>query len=52
MDIGIGLRSTIPGIPGRLILEWASAAEQTITARPSPRPARPQIALTAEAAGL
>ncbi len=28
MDIGIGLPSTIPGIPGRLILEWASAAEQ------------------------
>jgi alkanesulfonate monooxygenase SsuD/methylene tetrahydromethanopterin reductase-like flavin-dependent oxidoreductase (luciferase family) len=28
MDIGIGLPSTIPGIPGRLILEWASAAER------------------------
>jgi alkanesulfonate monooxygenase SsuD/methylene tetrahydromethanopterin reductase-like flavin-dependent oxidoreductase (luciferase family) len=28
MDIGIGLPSTIPGIPGRLILQWASAAEQ------------------------
>jgi alkanesulfonate monooxygenase SsuD/methylene tetrahydromethanopterin reductase-like flavin-dependent oxidoreductase (luciferase family) len=28
MDIGIGLPSTIPGIPGRLILEWARAAEQ------------------------
>jgi alkanesulfonate monooxygenase SsuD/methylene tetrahydromethanopterin reductase-like flavin-dependent oxidoreductase (luciferase family) len=28
MDIGIGLPSTIPGIPGRLILEWATAAEQ------------------------
>jgi alkanesulfonate monooxygenase SsuD/methylene tetrahydromethanopterin reductase-like flavin-dependent oxidoreductase (luciferase family) len=28
MDIGIGLPSTIPGIPGRLILKWASAAEQ------------------------
>ena len=28
MDIGIGLPSTIPGIPGRLILDWASAAEQ------------------------
>jgi alkanesulfonate monooxygenase SsuD/methylene tetrahydromethanopterin reductase-like flavin-dependent oxidoreductase (luciferase family) len=28
MDIGIGLPSTIPGIPGRLIPEWASAAEQ------------------------
>jgi alkanesulfonate monooxygenase SsuD/methylene tetrahydromethanopterin reductase-like flavin-dependent oxidoreductase (luciferase family) len=28
MDIGIGLPSTIPGIPGRLILDWARAAEQ------------------------
>ena len=28
MDIGIGLPSTIPGIPGRLIVDWASAAEQ------------------------
>jgi alkanesulfonate monooxygenase SsuD/methylene tetrahydromethanopterin reductase-like flavin-dependent oxidoreductase (luciferase family) len=28
MDIGIGLPSTIPGIPGRLIPEWAIAAEQ------------------------
>jgi alkanesulfonate monooxygenase SsuD/methylene tetrahydromethanopterin reductase-like flavin-dependent oxidoreductase (luciferase family) len=28
MDIGIGLPSTIPGIPGRLIIEWATAAEQ------------------------
>ena len=28
MDIGIGLPSTIPGIPGRQILEWATAAEQ------------------------
>src|SRR6266705_2619527 len=28
MDIGIGLPATIPGIPGRLILQWASAAEQ------------------------
>jgi alkanesulfonate monooxygenase SsuD/methylene tetrahydromethanopterin reductase-like flavin-dependent oxidoreductase (luciferase family) len=28
MDIGIGLPSTIPGIPGRLVLDWASAAEQ------------------------
>jgi alkanesulfonate monooxygenase SsuD/methylene tetrahydromethanopterin reductase-like flavin-dependent oxidoreductase (luciferase family) len=28
MDIGIGLPSTIPGIPGRLIAEWARAAEQ------------------------
>jgi hypothetical protein len=28
MDIGIGLPSTIPGIPGRLILDWASAAKQ------------------------
>jgi alkanesulfonate monooxygenase SsuD/methylene tetrahydromethanopterin reductase-like flavin-dependent oxidoreductase (luciferase family) len=28
MKIGIGLPSTIPGIPGRLILDWARAAEQ------------------------
>jgi alkanesulfonate monooxygenase SsuD/methylene tetrahydromethanopterin reductase-like flavin-dependent oxidoreductase (luciferase family) len=28
MDIGIGLPSTIPGISGRLIRQWASAAEQ------------------------
>jgi alkanesulfonate monooxygenase SsuD/methylene tetrahydromethanopterin reductase-like flavin-dependent oxidoreductase (luciferase family) len=28
MDIGIGLPSTIPGIPGRLIVDWAMAAEQ------------------------
>lgn len=28
MDIGIGLPSTIPGIPGRLILDWATAAER------------------------
>jgi alkanesulfonate monooxygenase SsuD/methylene tetrahydromethanopterin reductase-like flavin-dependent oxidoreductase (luciferase family) len=28
MDIGIGLPSTIPGIPGRLILDWARAAER------------------------
>jgi alkanesulfonate monooxygenase SsuD/methylene tetrahydromethanopterin reductase-like flavin-dependent oxidoreductase (luciferase family) len=27
MDIGIGLPSTIPGIPGKLIMQWASAAE-------------------------
>ena len=27
MDIGIGLPSTIPGISGRLIAEWARAAE-------------------------
>jgi alkanesulfonate monooxygenase SsuD/methylene tetrahydromethanopterin reductase-like flavin-dependent oxidoreductase (luciferase family) len=27
MDIGIGLPSTIPGIPGRLVMQWASAAE-------------------------
>lgn len=27
MKVGIGLPSTIPGIPGRRILEWASAAE-------------------------
>ena len=28
MKIGIGLPSTIPDIPGRLILDWATAAEQ------------------------
>src|SRR3954462_1338453 len=28
MDIGIGLPSTIPGIPGRLVPEWAAAAER------------------------
>jgi alkanesulfonate monooxygenase SsuD/methylene tetrahydromethanopterin reductase-like flavin-dependent oxidoreductase (luciferase family) len=28
MDIGIGLPSTIPGIPARLIMDWARAAEQ------------------------
>jgi alkanesulfonate monooxygenase SsuD/methylene tetrahydromethanopterin reductase-like flavin-dependent oxidoreductase (luciferase family) len=28
MDIGIGLPSTIPGVPGRLVLEWARAAEK------------------------
>jgi len=28
MDIGIGLPSTIPGIPGKLIPEWARAAER------------------------
>ncbi|MBO2446840.1 LLM class flavin-dependent oxidoreductase [Actinomadura barringtoniae] len=28
MDIGIGLPSTIPGIPGRLIVDWAASAEQ------------------------
>jgi len=28
MDIGIGLPSTIPGISGRLIVDWARAAEQ------------------------
>jgi alkanesulfonate monooxygenase SsuD/methylene tetrahydromethanopterin reductase-like flavin-dependent oxidoreductase (luciferase family) len=28
MKIGIGLPSTIPGIPGRLILDWAAAAER------------------------
>jgi alkanesulfonate monooxygenase SsuD/methylene tetrahydromethanopterin reductase-like flavin-dependent oxidoreductase (luciferase family) len=28
MDIGIGLPSTIPGIPARLILDWAAAAER------------------------
>jgi len=28
MDIGIGLPSTIPDIPGRLVLDWARAAEQ------------------------
>src|SRR5258708_4603823 len=28
MDIGVGLPSTIPGIPGRLVLDWAPAAER------------------------
>jgi alkanesulfonate monooxygenase SsuD/methylene tetrahydromethanopterin reductase-like flavin-dependent oxidoreductase (luciferase family) len=28
MDIGIGLPSTIPGIPGRRVPEWARAAEE------------------------
>lgn len=28
MDVGIGLPSTIPGIPGRLVPQWAVAAEQ------------------------
>jgi alkanesulfonate monooxygenase SsuD/methylene tetrahydromethanopterin reductase-like flavin-dependent oxidoreductase (luciferase family) len=28
MDIGIGLPSTIPGIPARLILDWAREADQ------------------------
>lgn len=28
MDIGIGLPSTIPDIPGRLVLDWARAAER------------------------
>lgn len=28
MKIGVGLPSTIPGIPGRRIVEWAVAAEQ------------------------
>jgi alkanesulfonate monooxygenase SsuD/methylene tetrahydromethanopterin reductase-like flavin-dependent oxidoreductase (luciferase family) len=28
MDIGIGLPSTISGVPGRLILDWATAAER------------------------
>ena len=28
MDIGIGLPSTISGIPGRLIIEWARGAEE------------------------
>jgi alkanesulfonate monooxygenase SsuD/methylene tetrahydromethanopterin reductase-like flavin-dependent oxidoreductase (luciferase family) len=28
MDIGLGLPSMIPGIPGRLITQWAIAAEQ------------------------
>jgi alkanesulfonate monooxygenase SsuD/methylene tetrahydromethanopterin reductase-like flavin-dependent oxidoreductase (luciferase family) len=27
VKIGVGLPSTIPGIPGRLIVEWATAAE-------------------------
>jgi alkanesulfonate monooxygenase SsuD/methylene tetrahydromethanopterin reductase-like flavin-dependent oxidoreductase (luciferase family) len=28
VDIGIGLPSTIPGIPARLVLEWATSAER------------------------
>lgn len=28
MDIGIGLPSTIPGVSGRLVLDWARAAEE------------------------
>ena len=28
MKIGVGLPSTIPGIPGRRIVEWAAAAEE------------------------
>jgi alkanesulfonate monooxygenase SsuD/methylene tetrahydromethanopterin reductase-like flavin-dependent oxidoreductase (luciferase family) len=28
MELGIGLPSTIPGVPGRRIGEWASAAER------------------------
>lgn len=28
MQVGIGLPSTIPGIPGRLVMDWAKAAEQ------------------------
>jgi alkanesulfonate monooxygenase SsuD/methylene tetrahydromethanopterin reductase-like flavin-dependent oxidoreductase (luciferase family) len=28
MDIGIGLPSTIPGVPGRRVLDWARAAEK------------------------
>jgi len=28
VDIGIGLPSTIPGVLGRLIVEWAVAAER------------------------
>lgn len=28
MDIGIGLPSTIPGVTGRQVLQWATAAEQ------------------------
>lgn len=28
MEIGVGLPSTIPGVPGRLVLDWAAAAEQ------------------------
>jgi alkanesulfonate monooxygenase SsuD/methylene tetrahydromethanopterin reductase-like flavin-dependent oxidoreductase (luciferase family) len=27
MDVGVGLPSTIPGVPGRLIMDWARAAE-------------------------
>jgi hypothetical protein len=28
MDTGIGLPSTVPGTPGRRIIEWSRAAEQ------------------------
>jgi hypothetical protein len=28
MHIGIGLPATIPGIPARLMLEWAAEAER------------------------
>jgi hypothetical protein len=63
MDIGIGLPSTIPGIPGRLILEWASAAEQAgfsslgtldrvVYALFPCNPDAAQVALIAQAAGL
>lgn len=28
MDVGVGLPSTIPGVPGRVVLDWARAAEE------------------------
>lgn len=28
MDVGVGLPSTIPGIPGRLVMDWARAGER------------------------
>ena len=34
MDVGIGLPSTIPGIRGRLVLDWARAAEEVHWFRP------------------
>jgi hypothetical protein len=27
MDIGVGLPNTIPGTPGRLLVDWARRAE-------------------------
>lgn len=30
MDFGIGLPATIPGIPGRLVLDWARTAPHAV----------------------